>query len=208
MVATMQWIAVCGLLVGLAGGCAPNVEDTAQSASQAEPAAPAEQLSSTLPPSVVVSDDPPRELTFSSQLNAAQRGLIGAGFQDEIANARLRGGSVTPTAVGYDLNADGTDEQFVQIRSDLWCGSGDVCNIWIYTDGGTGWTPLFDEADNLEDAGSCVSILPTATNGHRDLRLHGQCAVDMCTYDLRFDGTFYVWDGNRSCDPIPELHGG
>ena len=143
----------------------------------------------------MVSDDPPLELSFSSRLDSSQRDLIDSEFTSRIANAR---GPATPTAASFDLNDDGQPEQFVIIKSDGWCGSGDVCNVWIYERNGEDWLPL----SNGNDAASCVSILPTATAGYRDVRLHGRCAVDMCTFDLRWDGNLYAWDGNRNCEPV------
>lgn len=199
----MRGTLVAGILglttIGLAAGCSaptdefPALEPAAgeeqEAVAAATPAAPEPAQS------VVVSDDPPRELVFSSSLSARQRSLISAEFSDEIAGAR---GPARPTVAEFDLDADGTGELFVIIKADAWCGSGDVCNMWIYRQAGDGWQALSDG----EDAASCVSILPTATNGYRDVRIHGQCAVDMCTFDLRFDGSIYGWDGNRDCHPL------
>ncbi|MGF1627371.1 MAG: hypothetical protein ACFCVH_21025 [Alphaproteobacteria bacterium] len=186
-------------MIGLVAGC------TAPEGSGPDVAAGDEQVTLVttaaaapvpeLPQSVTVSDDPLRELVFSSTLTARQRDLIEAEFADEIAASR---GPARPTVAEFDLDADGTDELFVIIKANAWCGSGDVCNLWVYQQAGDGWRALSDG----EDAASCVSILPTATNGYRDVRIHGQCALDMCTFDLRFDGALYQWDGNRDCRPL------
>ena len=194
---TLMAVIVGMTALGAAAGCSPRTD----AVSALEPAAGSDQVvaaatSATPEPaqSILVSDEAPRELVFTSSLNARQRSLIGSELEWELANAR---GPATATVAEADLNADGSTELFVIIRSDGWCGSGDVCNLWIYEQAGEGWRALSDG----NDAASCVSILPSATNGYRDVRIHGQCALDMCSFDLRFDGTVYAWDGNRDCRP-------
>lgn len=185
------------LTCALAGSLVACVNEAPSEVTLESPAGPVEPVvqQASAPESIVVSDDPPQELVFSSRLDSSQRNLIDSAFTDRIANAR---GPATPTAASFDLNGDGQPEQFVIIKSDGWCGSGDVCNMWIYEQQGEGWAAL----SSGNDAASCVSILPTATGGYRDVRLHGQCAVDMCTFDLRWDGNQYAWDGNRDCEQI------
>ncbi len=189
-------LASCVLIAGCAQRVAPTTDDGVEPPdNEAELAVvPA----STSAPSVVVSDDPPRELRFTSQLSSSQRAVIRSELAEMTGlNAALSGA----TAVDIDLNADGTNEVLVMIKNNAWCGSGDVCNIWLFGQTADGWRQL----GSGRDAGSCVSVLPTATNGYRDLRLHGQCAVEMCTFDLRYDGNQYQWDGNSDCEEIPEL---
>ncbi|MEZ5667827.1 MAG: hypothetical protein R3F55_10415 [Alphaproteobacteria bacterium] len=199
---TPGWAMGAVLVVGLVGCTAPG-DEVAEQAASTEPAAAAAPVATpavpALPDPVVVSDDPPRELRFSSGLTGRQRNLVNAELATELAGGR---GPTTPTAAEFDLNGDGSNEVFVMLKANAWCGSGDVCNIWLFEQQGDSWRWLSDGTD----AGSCLSVLPTATNGWRDIRLHGQCRIDMCTFDLRYDGTRYTWDGNRDCDPIPELN--
>lgn len=198
--------AMAALSLGFLAGCnatAPESADTELTLEEAvEPAADVAVASAAVaewPEPVVVSDDPPRELPFTRTMTDRYRDLLNRELADEMAGGR---GATTPTVAEFDLNGDGTTELFVMIKAPAWCGSGEVCNIWIFEQTSDGWRPLSDG----RDAGSCLSVLPTATNGYRDVRLHGQCAIEMCTFDIRWDGTVYVWDGNRECDEIPGLH--
>jgi hypothetical protein len=190
---------IAALAIGLVAGC----KSPANELTGLEPAAGPDETASVgtasaaPSPSVEVFDGPPQVLAFSPSLTSRQRDLIDGEFADEIAGAR---GPARPTVAEFDLDADGITELFVIIKAEAWCGSGDVCNIWVYQQAGDGWQALSDG----EDAASCVSILPTATNGYRDVRVHGLCAVEMCTFDLRFDGSLYQWDGNRDCQPAFE----
>jgi hypothetical protein len=145
------------------------------------------------PPSAEVPGD---QLVFTTSLNNSQRALVDVALNDEI---RLARGPARVSAAESDLDGDGTPEQFVIVKSDGWCGSGDVCNLWIYRQAGDGWQQI----STGNDAAACVSVLQTSTNGYRDVRLHGNCERRACGFDMHYDGIHYMWDGKRLCDVLP-----
>ena len=195
MVLSLTVLGACDTLAPEEAGLAEAALEPAAGGRQGAPAQVVAAVAE--PQSVVVSNDPPQLLQFTSSLNSSQRQVLDTALMDEVAASR---GSPRATAAEFDLDADGVPEQFIILKSDGWCGSGDVCNVWMFRQAGDGWQAISDG----DDAAACVSVLPTATNGSRDVRVHGQCATQECGFDLHFDGSMYQWDGERLCEDLPD----
>lgn len=137
-------------------------------------------------------------LSFRSNLSSAERSMVGEVLSEQVA---LSGGvNVARLEIAYaDLNGDGAEEAFVFVKSGPYCGSGDVCNFWMFQETAGGWTQINGD----DDAAQALEVLPTQTGGWKDVRIHGQCGREECNFILAKSGALYQWIN----DPTPVSNG-
>lgn len=128
-------------------------------------------------------------VAFRSSLDADERALVEQHLAEPIA---ISGGTAADVRVARpDLNGDGRDDAIVMIHSGPYCGSGNVCNFWVFENTGGGWRAV---NDGDGDAANRLYLLPGSSGGYRDLGLAGQCGRDGgCSFLLRWTGTGYAW---------------
>lgn len=173
------------------GGCASfgtgdAGSDTAALAG-AEPAAGSTETAIPEPERVVADLDEATPIAFTGNLTAAQRQFL----RDNLPEVMAVSGGARVTVANVDLNDDGADEAIYIVHSGPYCGSGGVCNIWMFGQGPEGWRRINTD----RDAGITMSMLPSHYQGYRDLVIHGSCYGEDCDFVIGWDGTLYHWLG-------------
>lgn len=137
-----------------------------------------------------------RLLRFSGNPTAAQREMVGAMLPDAIA---VSGGAAADVRIATtDLNGDGRDEAIVMIHSGPYCGSGNVCNFWMFEQDSNGWRQI----NGNDDAADDLYVMPGATNGYLDIGIRGLCATEECDFLLAHNGNAYQWVNDPTPTPV------
>lgn len=204
----MQFIRTSGpaaVVVGLSAvvaGCSEAPQSIEPMAS--EPLA-AEQEIAVVAPSISpalsreITEEPSFEiangtrLDFTGNLTTEQQALV----EEHLTEARANSGgpAADVRAASVDLNDDGRDDAIVMIHSGPYCGSGNVCNFWMFEREASGWRRINGD----DDAANALYLLPGSTYGYRDIGIQGQCGTETCDFLLAYDGRNYQWVN----DPTP-----
>lgn len=135
-------------------------------------------------------------LRFAGNPTTALREMVGAMLPDAIA---VSGGAAADVRIATtDLNGDGRDEAIVMIHSGPYCGSGNVCNFWMFEQNSGGWRQI----NGNDDAADDLYVMPGATNGYRNIGIRGQCATEICDFLLAYNGNAYQWVNDPTPTPV------
>lgn len=132
---------------------------------------------------------PGTPIAFRASPTAEERALLDQHLAEPVA---ISGGAAADVRVARsDLNGDGLDDAIVMIHSGPYCGSGNVCNFWVFENTGAGWRAI---NHGEGDAANQLYLMPGSSGGYRDLGLAGQCGQEGgCSFLLRWAGTGYEW---------------
>ncbi len=115
--------------------------------------------------------------------DAETRALIEVALADALRESRASGAPEHLSGGRADLNGDGRPEVLGQVYSGFLCGAGVGCPIAVFearADGG------YAHVDTL--GADAVTILPTSSNGWRDLSLDLQIG----SFTVRWTGSGYA----------------
>ncbi|MEZ5669287.1 MAG: hypothetical protein R3F55_17995 [Alphaproteobacteria bacterium] len=137
-------------------------------------------------------DDRTERLGFECTECIVFGNALGAELVMSYAN-RPEGWNVFPVAYPVDLNGDGVDEYVAQIIDGYWCGTAG-CSTWVLSEDGGTWHMLLAEPLTADG----VDVLPSRTNGYRDIELYAHSFGETCFLLYRWSGTAYA-GGDMRC---------